>query len=470
VRQLLAESLLLALAGGAVGLLVAWWTRPLLPEAARTAFAFDWRLWLFLFALATLTGLTFGVIPSLRGSRTAGTTLRADGRGHTPSRWRLAQSLVVVQVAISLVLLMGAGLFVQTVANLAAVDPGFDPSSMVLFRVIPTPAVYSSAQLPALYDRIADRVAVLPGARAVAFSHNALLSGGRSLTAIYSERKAHASVYRLVVSPEFFETLGIPLLTGRGFLARDDRSAQSVAVINRAAARAFFQTDNPVGRRFGYRPEDDAASEIVGVVGDTKYFSLREPAPPTIYIPHAQSPQPRVTFEVRTAGDPVSLIAALREAVRQVDPNLPMTNVTTQVEAIESRMATERALASMYSLFGALAAFVAAIGLFGLLSYSVARRTNEIGIRVALGARPGRVLRLVLGESLGMVALGIVIGLMTATAAGTLVAGQLYGVAPTDLGTGLCASLLMLVVAAIAGYFPARRAACVDPVVALKAE
>jgi predicted lysophospholipase L1 biosynthesis ABC-type transport system permease subunit len=192
----------------------------------------------------------------------------------------------------------------------------------------------------------------------------------------------------------------------------------------------------------------------------------REPAPPTIYIPQAQSPTPTVTFEVRTAGEPAAVIAELRDAVRQVDPNLPVTNVTTQTDVIESHLANERALASTYSLFGGLAAFVAAIGLFGLLSYSVARRTNEIGIRLALGAPPGLVLR----ESMGMVSFGIGLGLTTAAAAGRLVAGQLYGIAPTDLATALGASLLMLVVAAIAGYLPARRAARVDPIVALRSE
>jgi predicted permease len=468
VRQLLTESLLLALAGGAVGLAMAFWTAPLLPEAARPAFAFDWRLWAFGFALATLTGLTCGAVPALRGSRAA-VELKAAGRGIATSRSRVSQTLVVVQVAISLVLLIGAGVFVRTVANLGAVDPGFDPDSIVLFRVTPTPAHYAPAQLPMLYDRIADGVNRLPGVSAVGFSHNALLSGGRNVTTIYSEGQSY-TVYRLIVSPQFFDTLRVPLLTGRGLSPRDDGSSPNVAVINRAAARAFFQISNPVGRRFGYSVEDDAALDIVGVVSDIKYDNLREPAPPTIYIPQAQSPTPTVTFEVRTVGTPTSVIAELSEAVRQVDANLPVTNVMTQANAIESRMATERALASTYSLFGALAAFVAAIGLFGLLSYSVARRTNEIGIRMALGARPGRVLRMVLGESMGMVALGIVIGLTTAAAAGRLVAGQLYGVAPTDPETALGASLLMLVVASTAGYFPARRAARVDPIVALKAE
>jgi predicted permease len=468
VRQLLTESLLLALAGGAVGLAMAVWTVPLLPEAARPAFAFDSRLWAFVFALATLTGLACGVVPALRGSRAA-VELKAAGRGIATSRSRLSQTLVVVQVAISLVLLIGAGVFVQTVANLGAVDPGFDPDPIVLFRVTPTPADYAPAQLPMLYDRIADGVNRLPGVSAVGFSHNALLSGGRNVTSIYSEGQSY-NVHRLIVSPQFFDTLRVPLLTGRGLSPRDDGTSPNVAVINRAAARAFFQAGNPVGRRFGYSVEDDAALEIVGVVSDIKYDSLREPAPPTIYIPQAQNPTPTVTFEVRTAGAPASVIAELSEAVRQVDANLPVTDVMTQANAIESRMATERALASTYSLLGALAAFAAAIGLFGLLSYSVARRTNEIGIRMALGARPGRVLRLVLGESMGMVALGIVIGLATAAAAGRLVAGQLYGVAPTDPETALGASLLMLVVASTAGYFPARRAARVDPIVALKAE
>jgi predicted permease len=469
VRQLLTESLVLSLAGGALGFVVALWSRPLLPEAAQTAFAFDWVLWGFVFVLATLTGLTFGIVPAIRGSGSAGAALRTAGRGIIVTRARIGQLLVVVQVAISLVLLMGAGLFVQTVANLADVDPGFDTGPILLFRVTPTPAQYESAQLPVLYDRIAERVTGLPGVRAVGISNYALLSGFRSAGPVYSEGQSYHA-YRLNVSPSFFETLGIPLLMGRGFSARDNGTSPRVAVINRTAARAFSQTDSPVGRRFGESAEDGAAVEIVGVVADVKYDSMREPAPPTIYIPLAQSPRPSVTFEVRTAGEPAAIIPELREAVRQVDPNLPLTNVMTQTDAIDSRTANERAIATTYSLFGSLAALVAAVGLFGLLSYSVARRSNEIGIRLALGARPGRVLRLVLGESVRMVAFGIGIGLAIAVVAGRLIAAQLYGISPTDPRTAFGASLLMLVVAVIAGYFPARRAARVDPMVALRSE
>jgi predicted permease len=469
VRQLLTESLVLSLAGGLAGVVLAWCGRPLLPGAVGDAFTFDWRLWAFAFVVATLTGLAFGVVPALRGSDAAGRQAGA-GRRIVPSRSRLGRSLVVVQVAVSLVLLIGAGLFVQTVRNLTAVDPGFDPSSILLFRVTPTPAAYARTALPGLYDRIADRIAALPGVRSVGFSQNTLLSGFQSMTTVFSAGERHGSVYRLVVSPTFFDTLGIPLLTGRMLSARDDGAAPKVALINRAAARAFFQTDSPLGRRFGYSLEDDAASEIVGVVGDVKYSDLRADAPPTIYLPQAQNPQPRINFEVRTAGAPASVIAEVREVLRNIDPNLPMTSVTTQTDAIGGGIASERALASTYSFFGVLATFVAAVGLFGLVSYGIAQRTNEIGVRMALGARSGRVLRLVMGESMGMVVLGIAIGLVAAVAAGGLIAAQLYGVAPLDVTTTVGATLLLLAISSVAAYFPARQAARVDPSCALRSE
>jgi ABC-type antimicrobial peptide transport system permease subunit len=242
-------------------------------------------------------------------------------------------------------------------------------------------------------------------------------------------------------------------------------------VINEAAARRYFPNEAPpIGRRFGSSLEESGRVEIVGIVRDAKYNTVRDAVVPTAYRPFLQSPQGSATFEVRTAGDPMSAVAAVREAVRQVDPNLPIISVTTQLEEVESRFLQEKVFAQAYTLFGGLALLVASVGLFGLMSYSVARRTNEIGIRMALGAERQDVVRLVMRESISLVAIGIGIGLAAASAASRLVSSLLFGLAPTDATTMAGAMIVMTVAAALAGYLPARRAARVDPVVALRSE
>src|SRR5438067_6377756 len=277
-------------------------------------------------------------------------------------------------------------------------------------------------------------------------------------------------MYQMTVSPRFFHTLGIPLVVGRMLTDRDDDKAPRVVVINETAARKYFGTDNPVGKRFGSLIENRTQTEIVGVVRDVRYNSLRDAAPPTMYLPIGQRNWPGMAVEVRTASDPASLIAAVRETIRRLDPNLPLTNLTTQAEAVEGRLAQERLFAQAYVLFGLLALALASIGLFGVMSYSVARRTNEIGIRMALGARRADVVSLVMKESMTMVGVGVVIGLAGAFGASRFVATLLFGLAPTDpLTIGLAVSV-MIVVSAFAGYLPARRAARVDPMVAIRYE
>jgi predicted permease len=262
----------------------------------------------------------------------------------------------------------------------------------------------------------------------------------------------------------------IPLVAGRGFTGADSENAPQVAVINEAAARRYFPNERPIGRRFGPSVETSGRFEIVGIVRDAKYNSVRDAPPPTLYMPYLQRCCPAVTFEVRTATDPAAFISAVRGAVREIDPNLPLINVTTQAEQVEARLAQERLFAQAYALFGALALLVASIGLFGLMSYNVARRTNEIGIRMALGAERRHVVRLVMKESMTLVAMGVVIGLIAALAAGRLVAAILFGLAPTDPATIAVAVSVMIGVSAIAGYLPARRASHVDPMVALRYE
>jgi predicted permease len=251
---------------------------------------------------------------------------------------------------------------------------------------------------------------------------------------------------------------------------RDGETAPKVALINQAAVRRFFPDQNPIGRRFGMNPENSGAIEIVGVVGDVRYNSVREEPPATIYVPYVQYGLGPMAFEIRTAGDPVQTIGAVREAVRQIDSTVPLTDVSTQLEQIERRFFQERVLARACTLFGGLALLVAAVGLFGLMSYSVARRTNELGIRMALGARREDVLRLVMRESMLLVAAGVVIGLGGAFAASSTISSLLFGLAPTDPVATSGATAVLVLVSALAGYLPARRASRIDPMVALRYE
>ena len=485
VRQLLTESVLLAALGGAFGLLVAYWGKQLLPRNIGSATETDWRVLGFVTGLTLLTGIVFGIAPALRASRmNVAATMKEGARSVTGGRTRLGRSLLVAQVAISLVLLIGAGLFLRTVQNLRKVDIGFDPQNLLLVPVNPALNRYDQTRIATLYGDLLERLQTTPGVRSAALSTPALLSGSTSSTSIYIQGRARPergretaggrrdtnSIYRVVVSPRFFETLGIPLATGRVITERDTRTAPKVVVINEQAARKYFPNEQAIGQRFGNSFETSGDMEIVGVVRDARYNSLRDATPPTMYVPYLQGRLGASTFELRTAGDPLNVVPAVRETIRQVDPNLPILTISTQAEQIERRFAQEKVFAQAYAWFGGLALFVAAIGLFGLMSYNVSRRTNEIGVRMALGARRADVVAMVMRESLVMVMVGVALGLGTALAAGRLVASLLFGLAPTDALTLAAAVAVMLGVSAFAGYLPARAAAHVDPMIALRYE
>ena len=387
--------------------------------------------------------------------------------------------LLVAQVAISLVLLVGAGLFLRTLHNLRQVDVGFNPENLLLFRVNPSLNRYDEPRMTALYRDLLERLATVPGVRGAAMSNPALLSGSVNGTSFYVQGRMYPpgrqqgdslSVNRLVVSPNFFEVMGIAVVKGHGFDERDTSTSPKVAVINEAAVRKYFSNEDPIGKRFGSSPETSGQLEIVGVLHDAKYNDVREPAPPTMYVPHTQARPAAVTFELRTAGAPGSVMGAVREAVRQIDSNLPVTDVSTQIEQVEKRFMQEKLFAQAYTLFGGLALLLASIGLFGLMSYNVSRRTNEIGIRMALGAQRQDVLRLVMRESMILVVIGIAVGLTIALASSRFVATLLFGLPPTDIMTMGLAMTVMVAVSALAGYLPARRASRVDPMVALHYE
>ena len=476
VRQLLTESLLLASIGGALGILVGHWGKRLLPGDPGHATSLDWRILAFVAAVTAVTGLVFGVAPAVRATGVSvNTALKETSRGVVGSRSLLSRILLIVQVAISIVLLVGAGLFLRTLQNLRQVDVGFNAQNLVLFRVIPQLNRYDDQRTRAFYDDLLERLRAIPGVRGATASGPALLTGSVNSTGIFVRGRTYTaearnSINRLVVIPGFLEMMEIPILRGRGLTPRDDENAPKVAVINQAAVRQYFPGEDPIGRRFGSSAEDNAQVEIVGVVRDVKYNSVRDSAPPTMFVPFRQRPGGGITIEVRTAAAPETVMSAIREAVRELDPNMPVMDMSTQMEQIDKRFLQERLFANAYILFGGLAVALAAIGLFGLMSYSVSRRTNEIGIRMALGARSQDVLRLIMRESMVLVAVGVMVGIAIALRTSRFVATLLFGLAPTDGVSMIVATLVMIVVSAFAGYLPARRASRVDPMVALHQE
>ena len=477
VRQLLTESLLLSFAGGALGIAVGYWGKQLLPPPVDQSAILDWRVLVFVLAITVLTGIVFGIAPALRATGVnLNDVLKQGGRSVAGSRGALSKSLLVVQVAISLLLLVGAGLFLRTLTNLRQVDVGFNPRNLLLFRINPQLNRYDEKRQIAFYTQLLERIAAVPGVRAVALSNPALLSGGVNSTGIFVHGRTYErgrrdydnSINRLVISANFFETMEIPVVRGRSFTTRDDENAPKVVVINEAAARKYFPNEDPVGRRFGSSIETTNQLEVVGVLRDAKYNSVRDPAPPTMYVPYPQTRAGSAVIEVRTAGDPAGVTSGVREAVRQLDSALPMMDVSTQLEQVERRFQQEKLFAQACTLFGALAMVVASIGLFGLMSYTVSRRTNEIGIRMALGAQRGDVMRQVLRESMILVAVGVAIGVAAAFGTGRFLSTILFGLAPSDAVTIAVATLLMVAVSALAGFLPARRASRVDPMVALR--
>jgi predicted permease len=476
---MLVESLLLAVLGGVLGIAVGYWGKQLLPGALGQLAPLDWRVFAFTAIVVVVTGVVFGIAPALRTTRAdISSVLKETSRSVAGSRSVLGKSLLVVQVAISLVLVTGAGLFLRTLDNLRAVDVGFDPTNLVLFRVNPQLNGYDEQRSAALYQQLAERLGSLPGVRAATLSNPALLSGSVSQTSIVVQGRTYDiggqqqdSINRLVIAPNFFDVMAISLKLGRGFSEGENNTkAPKVAIINDAAAKKYFPEGSPIGRRLGSSPETSGQVEVIGVVGDAKYNSVRDEAPPTMYVPFRQARMGTPTIAVRTAGDPLAVVSAIRETVRGIDPNLPIVDISTQMEQMERGFEQEKVFAQADTLFGALALVLAAVGLYGVMSYTVARRTNEIGIRLALGARREQVLGATMRESLVLVSIGAAIGIVIVFAASRFVASLLFGVAKNDAASIALATTVLGIVAAIAAYLPARRASRVDPMVALRNE
>jgi len=484
LRQLLTESVVLALIGGLLGLLVGYWANGFfvrwLNGDGTTSIDLRLNLWVL---VATITvslgaGILFGLAPALRTTRVdLNDTIKETSRTVGGSRSRLSKSLLVAQVAMSLVLLVGAGLFLSTLRNLQTADAGFNRENLLWFTVNPQMNRYPADQIVSLYDRIIDAVQAIPGVRSATISQVRLLSGtawtstaykeGSSLDAASGMRRVH----QMIVRPGFFDTMGMRVLRGRNMNQQDVKTAPKVALINEAMARKHFPGENPVGKRFkfGILPASRYI-EIVGVVRDTKVTSIQAEVPATVYTSYLQETIAGMHFAVRTAVDPMTIVPQLTEAVYGVDKDLPLFEVKTQEQEVGETQNAERGWAVACSVFGILALLLASIGLFGIMSFSVTRRTNEIGVRMALGASGGNVVRMVLRDSMLLVGIGVIIGVAAALVVARLIASQLYGLQPHDPFTIFTAVLLMLGVAGFAGYLPARRAAKVDPMVALRYE
>ncbi|MFL6231340.1 MAG: ABC transporter permease [Pyrinomonadaceae bacterium] len=496
VRQLLTESVLLASVGGAVGVLLAFWIKDGLLAVTdwggQGMGALDPRLDLrvlgFTLALSLLTGILFGIAPSWRATRVDLTPALKDSArsSGTASRSLLTKSLIVAQVAVSLVLLVGAGLMLRTLVNLERVETGFNERNLLLFDTDPDLIGYKGDKLASLYRRMFERIEAVPGVKAVTFSRNALLAdsqtdsdfyllGAATAAAAGGEAQPTGDVFLHHVRENFLETMEIPLVSGRTLRAQDDERAPKVALVNETFAREFSPGENPVGKRFGFDADKSNEIEIVGVAKDTKYGSQRDEIPPTVYLPWSQSLTSvgAMTFEVRTEIEPTAAAAAIRQAVRQVDANLPLANVKTQVEQANETLSMERLFAKLLSLFGLLAQALAAVGLYGVLAWSVAQRTREIGIRMALGATRTDVLRMILRQGLTLTLVGVAFGLTGAYALTKYLVSlthMLYGVKPADPLTYAVIAAGLTLVALVACGLPARRATRVDPMEALRYE
>ncbi|HKY03949.1 MAG TPA: ABC transporter permease [Blastocatellia bacterium] len=477
IRQLLTESLLLASLGGALGLLIVYWSRglilTLLPgrsDPLNLDVDIDIRVLGFTAAVSILTGVLFGLAPALRATRVDPSPALKDSSGSvTRARSRLSKALLVTQVALSLLLLIGAGLFVRTLQNLESVDLGFNSRNLLVFKMDPTLNGYKGERLASLYQQLKERIETIPGVESVSLSRYPLVSNSASI----SRGDDQVHIYIQHVSSNFFETMQIPLLVGRTFTDQDSDKSTRVAIINEAYARHYFPEENPIGRRFklGRGPRAQEL-EVVGLARDARYSELRERIPPTVYLPYLQglAGLREMAFEVRTVDDPNKMIAMVRQAAQDVESNVPLFAVSTQQEIVDKALTQERLFARVSSLFSVLALVLASIGLYGIMSYSVARRTHEIGIRMALGARGSTVRWLVLRESLLMIVIGVILGLGAGLAATQVIASMLFGLTATDPLTIAVAMVFLVSVTAFAGYLPARRASKVDPMIALRYE
>ncbi|MET0649041.1 MAG: ABC transporter permease, partial [Pyrinomonadaceae bacterium] len=496
VRQLLTESVLLALLGGAAGLMLALWAIDLMKAAPpppgalpiAPVFTVDVRVLGFTLALSALTGVLFGLAPALQASRPdlvpalKDETVSLD-RGR---RFSLRGLLVVAQVALSLVLLVGAGLFLRSVRHARAIDPGFDAERLLVAQLNINLLRYTRAQGREFYRQVVERVGSLPGVESVSLTRNVALTGGASTRGLLIEGQtgdgndlrsdgagasspsSNNTVGVNVIGLNYFKTFGVPVVRGRDFGASDAEEGPGVVVVNEAFAARHFAGQDPLGKRLSFNGARGPWREIVGVARDSKYYTLGEARTPFVYLPLAQNHETGMALVVRAGGEPAALAASVRREVQSIEKNLPLTDARPMTEVLGAALYAARTGAALVTGFGLLALVLAAVGLYGVMAYTVARRTREVGIRMALGAQRRDVLRLVLREALALVACGVALGLAGAWAASRLLAGFLYGVSTTDPLTFLGTTAVLVAAALLAVLVPARRATKVDPMVALR--
>ncbi|MGH9346661.1 MAG: ABC transporter permease [Vicinamibacterales bacterium] len=487
VRTRLTESVVLSLGGAVVGLLFAWWTTTLLIETLPFARAVetlsadpDARVVLFAIAISTLTALVFGLGPAFQSARPSLTSTLKEDAGTVAGGGRQARfrkGLVVAQVALSVLLLAGAGLFARSLYNLRSLNPGFVATDLLQFSVDPALSGYTRERSLALFRQAQDQLGSLPGAASAASAFIPVMTDSTWQSTVQVQgytRKEDENMNPAfnAVSPGYFATMGMPLVMGREFRPTDADGAPRVAIINETMAKYFWGSDNPIGRRFGFgRDENDNSTEVVGVVRDSKFATMRDEVPRFVYVPYLQQEAlDQMTFYVRARSDVAGVPGAARQVIQRLDPNLPIFDMKTMEAQVDESLFLERLVASLSMLFGGLATLLAAVGLYGVMSYTVSRRTREIGIRMALGAERTSVLWMVLREVAVMAGAGIALGLPAAIGLSRFVESQLYGLSPTDAPTLVVAAAVLATVAMFAGYVPARRATRVDPMVALRYE
>jgi len=503
VRQLLTESVLLSLLGGALGIIFAYWGAQTILSFVSSnqmrplAFAagIDTRVLLFTVAVSMLTGILFGLAPAFRGIRTELTPALKEGEAGSFAvtragvKWFSAgNALVVVQVALTIVVLVGAGLLMRTLVNLRSVKVGFNPHNLVIFTIDPSLAGYKPAEIDNFYRDLQQRLAATPGVNSVSYSMIPLLSGSLSIMSFRWPGASQDDVSMsstLQVGPDFFQTMQIPFVLGRNFNATDYSvtplpqggntppiAVPTPVIVNQAFVEKFIGKLDPLGIRFGARPANyrnpgSAGYEIVGVVRDAKYESLRNTVQPTMYMPQRGN---RASFELRTAANPQALLPAIREVIAHVNANLPLFEVTTESQQIDRLLFEERLIARLSGFFGALALALACIGLYGLLSYEVSRRTREIGIRMALGAQARDVLGMIVREGVALASIGALVGIGASLGLMRYLNSFLFDVRANDPLTIVAVAVLLGVVAFAACWIPARRATRVDPMIALRYE
>ncbi|HTS36417.1 MAG TPA: ABC transporter permease [Candidatus Solibacter sp.] len=484
--QLLTESIMLGILGGGAALLVARWASELLVgllasggNPVQLSLQLDGRVLAFTAAISILSGIVFGLAPSLALIRTQpSTTLNQSSATTTMTvkKFRSGKILVGGQVALSLLLLISAGVLLRTLEALQHLNLGFDQRSILMFTVRPGLNGYSEQRLVNYYDELERRVRAIPGVRSAAFAQRNPIGEGGMITMIevpgYTAAGKRVTAYQHVVSPGYFDTMKIPV-TGRALGVQDTATAPVKVVVNQAFAKKYFHGDNPLGHevQFGTHVEP-RLTEIVGVAQDVKYESVRDDAPPTVYVAYTQtrSVSPFITYELRIAGDKSAITRSIEREALATDPAVPVVNIRTEDEVLRQVLFLERTLAFLSFAFGALALALACVGIYGTIAYTVAQRTKELGIRMALGAERAKILRMVLRETLVVVGAGLIVGLPLAILGTRMLTAQLYGLSPHDPLTLVIAILAISTVTIAAGFVPARRASRVDPMKALRYE